>query len=69
MWLQDLVYNALNRLIKTRFYTALMTLAHGDLEYRIMRINQFNLSTAKMHKLEVIMANNEPFHFSIKSRI
>ena len=50
MWLQDLVYNTLNRLIKTRFYTALMTLAHGDLEYRIMRINQFNLSTAKMHE-------------------
>lgn len=50
MWIQDFVYNTLNKLIKTRFYTALMTLAHGDLEYRIMRINQFNLSTAKMHE-------------------
>jgi len=50
MWLQDFVYNSLNKLIKSRFYTALMTLAHGDLEYRIMRINQFCLSTAKLHE-------------------
>ena len=50
MWLQDFVYKSLNRLIKTRPYTAYATLAHGDLEYRIMRIVQFSLSTAKMHE-------------------
>ena len=43
------IYHFLNWLIKTPFHSALQTILHGDLEYRILRINQFNLSTAKMH--------------------
>lgn len=50
MNLQDIVYRCLNWLIKTRGYTAFATLAHGDLEHRIFRMNQFNLSTARLHE-------------------
>lgn len=50
MWLQDIAYNFLGWLIKTKPYRAYATLAHGDLEYRFFRINQINLVTAKTHE-------------------
>ena len=46
----NMIYNILNRLIKTRAHSAWQMLLLGDLEYRLFRINQFNLSTAKMHE-------------------
>lgn len=50
MWLQDIVYNTLGWFIKTKPYLAYSTLVRGDLEYRFFRINQINLTTAKMHE-------------------
>ena len=49
MSLNDIILSAINKLMSTRVYTAYTLLSRGDIEYHIMRINQLNLVTAKMH--------------------
>ena len=55
----DIIYRILTKLIKTKAHSAWQTLLLGDLEYRLCRINQFNLSTARMHERTFLPFKNK----------
>ncbi len=50
MKLSTAIFNLLNRIIKSRPYSALHLAIFGDIEYRQYRSQQFLLSTAELHR-------------------
>lgn len=55
----DFIYRALNKWSKSKALSAWQSLLLGNLEYRLFRINQINLSTARMHEKTFLPFKNK----------
>lgn len=48
--MKKLLFNVFDRFLRTDFYDRLHRLIFGDLEYRLYRLNQYNIETEKLHE-------------------